>query len=161
RIDADAGLGFSFSDDSASALAVLGVNSYFDGTDARNVQVRQSLKDDPTQLQAGRTQNGVFVENGNALALAGLQDTALQSLGNQPRGAAWSGTVQEIGIRTSAADTTSKATTIVRQSLEAQQASVSGVSVDEESVNLLNFQQTYQGAAKFISVVNEMTQTLM
>jgi len=49
----------------------------------------------------------------------------------------------------------------VRESLDAQRQSLSGVSIDEESINLLNFQRQYQGAARFISVVDEMTQTLL
>lgn len=161
KIDADEGSEFSFSDDSASALAVLGVNSYFEGKSARDIQVRQDLKDDPSTLSAGRIQDGIFVQNGTALALAGLQDTSMQSLGGQTLSSAWLGTVQEVGIRTSAANSNAQASTIVRQSLEAQKASVSGVSVDEETVNLLNYQQTYQGAAKFISIINDMTQTLL
>lgn len=161
KVDAAAGSEFSFSDDSANALAVLGVNSYFDGSSAQDIQVRQDLKDDPSLLTTGRIQNGSFVQNGTALSIATLQDKTIQSLGSQTLGDSWLSTVQEVGIRTSAADTAAKASTIVRQSLEAQRASVSGVSVDEEAINLLNFQQTYQGAAKFISVINDMTQTLM
>ncbi len=37
----------------------------------------------------------------------------------------------------------------------------SGVSIDEESINLLNYQRQYQGAARYISVIDEMTQTLL
>jgi flagellar hook-associated protein 1 FlgK len=35
------------------------------------------------------------------------------------------------------------------------------VSIDEESINLLQFQRMYQGAARLISVADEMTQTLI
>jgi flagellar hook-associated protein 1 FlgK len=49
----------------------------------------------------------------------------------------------------------------VRQSLEAQRASLSGVSVDEESINLLNYQRQFQGAAQVISTADELLQTLI
>jgi flagellar hook-associated protein 1 FlgK len=160
-VRSDEGFGFSFSEDSASALAVLGVNSYFEGTGAGDIQVRGALRNDPSALATGRVQDGTFVQNANAMALSGLQDAAIQGLGGRSLSSSWLDAVQEVGIRTSAADTTAQASTIVRQSLDAQRASVSGVSVDEEAVNLLNFQQTYQGAARFISVVDDMTQTLM
>jgi flagellar hook-associated protein 1 len=160
-VDADEGFEFSFADDSASALAVLGVNSYFEGTDAADIQVRQALRDDPSLLATGKLDDGNFVENGTALALAGLHDAAIDSFGGETLHGAWLGTVQEVGIRTAAADTTARATSIVRESLDAQRSSVSGVSVDEEAVNLLNYQRNYQGAARFITVVDELTQTLM
>jgi flagellar hook-associated protein 1 FlgK len=35
------------------------------------------------------------------------------------------------------------------------------VSIDEESINLLNFQRQYQGAARFISVIDQLTQELL
>ena len=38
-------------------------------------------------------------------------------------------------------------------------SAVSGVSVDEESINLLSFQRQYQASARFISAVGEITQT--
>ena len=53
------------------------------------------------------------------------------------------------------------ATRLVRESLDAQRQAVSGVSLDEESINLLNYQRQYQGAARFISVIDELTQTLL
>jgi flagellar hook-associated protein 1 FlgK len=43
----------------------------------------------------------------------------------------------------------------------AQRDSVSGVSLDEEAVNLLQFQRAYEAAAKFLKIADEMTQTIM
>ena len=47
------------------------------------------------------------------------------------------------------------------QQLENYRESVSGVSLEEEAVNLLVFQQGYQAAAKLIAVVDEMMETLL
>ena len=53
------------------------------------------------------------------------------------------------------------ADTIVRESLEAQQQQTSGVNADEEAINLLTFQRTYQGSARFLQVVDELIDTLL
>ena len=45
------------------------------------------------------------------------------------------------------------------QQLQQQQASVSGVSLDEEASNLLLYQRAYQAAAQAISAVDQMLQT--
>ncbi|NUQ68744.1 MAG: ATP-binding cassette domain-containing protein [Phycisphaerales bacterium] len=50
---------------------------------------------------------------------------------------------------------------VVMESLNAQRDAVSGVSIDEESINLISFQRQYQGSAKVISVADELTQTLL
>jgi flagellar hook-associated protein 1 FlgK len=160
-INAASGYDFSFSEDTSGALAVLGVNTYFTGTDASSIQVRQALVEQPTLLAAGRIVAGERNDNGTAMAITMLQDEALDALGGSTIRSAWSDAVQAIGIRTDAAGTRAEATRLVRESLEAQQAAVSGVSIDEESINLITYQRQYQGAARFISVVDELTQTLM
>lgn len=161
KIDADAGYNFSFSEDSSAALAVLGVNAYFTGTDASNLAVRSDLAADPSRLTTGRMIGGQFVENGTVLAIARLQETPLASLSGQTLGASWRDAVQAIGVATSAATTAAQAAGVVRDSLEAQRAAVSGVSVDEEAINLTNYQRAYQGAARLVSVTDELMRTLM
>ena len=37
---------------------------------------------------------------------------------------------------------------------------MSGVNIDEEMVDLLKFQQAFEAASRFVSVVNEINQTL-
>lgn len=43
----------------------------------------------------------------------------------------------------------------------AQREAVSGVSLDEEAVNLLQYQKAYEAAARFLKVADEMTQTIL
>lgn len=161
QVTANGGFQFAFSEDTSGALAVLGVNSFFVGTDASNLAVRQDLLDDPSRLTTGRILDGAFVENGTALEIAKLQDKALDSLQGNTISSAWRSAAQAIGVQAAAAGTTLEAAASVRGSLEAQRAGISGVSVDEESINLLNFQRMYQASARIISVADELTQTLL
>jgi flagellar hook-associated protein 1 FlgK len=161
KIDADSGYNFSFPSDSSGVLGALGVNAYFTGSTAADIAVRSDLLATPSLLQTGRYTNGTFVENQAALDLSDLQDKSLTALNGASIKGSWIDTVQDLGIRTAGAGAQSEAASTVRQSLESQRAGISGVSVDEESVNLLTYQRQYQGAAKYISVVDEMTQTLI
>jgi flagellar hook-associated protein 1 len=162
RLDlrAAAGFEFSFSEDSSGTLAVLGMNTYFRGTGADNIAVRDELSRDPNALATGRVIDGTFRENGNALEIVRLQNRDVQGLGARTFQAAWSDTATAIGSQTAAAKTNAEAASLVRAGLEAQRAGVSGVSLDEESINLLAYQRQYQGAARLISVADEMFQTL-
>ncbi len=161
RIDSDAGFEFSFGDDTSGALALLGVNSFFTGTGASDMGVRQDLKSNPSLLMAGRIVNGSLVENAAALDIAALQGTVLESLGGRSIGGAWADHVQGVGTATQSAQTRAEAATLVREGLDAQRAAVSGVSIDEETVNLISLQRQYQGAARFIAVIDELTQVLV
>lgn len=161
KVNADPGFEVSFADDSSGALAVLGVNSFFTGTSARDMSVRDELASDPSKLLSGKYVNGSLVENGTALSIVNLQDQAVSDLGGRTIRGAWSDSVQAVGVATKSSESRAQATGIIRQSLESQRAAVSGVSLDEESVNLLDYQRQYQGAARLISIADELMQTLL
>jgi flagellar hook-associated protein 1 FlgK len=161
KVDADAGVTFSFEEDSSSVLAVLGVNAYFTGTDATDIAVREDLVSTPESLTVGRTVDGVFVENATALRLADLLEASVAGLGDKSLASFWREKVSAIGTRSAGAAADAQAAADVRTSLENQRAAVSGVSTDEESLNLMAFQRQYQGAARLISVADEMFNTLM
>jgi flagellar hook-associated protein 1 len=161
KVDADAGVEFSFEEDSSSVLAVLGVNAYFTGTDATDIAMREDLVSSPDLLTVGRTVDGVFVENGTALRMADLLETSDAELGDRSIGAFWREKVSGIGTRSAGAAADAQAAADVKTSLENQRAAVSGVSTDEESLNLMAFQRQYQGAARLISVADEMFNTLL
>ncbi|MFO0860488.1 MAG: flagellar hook-associated protein FlgK [Phycisphaerales bacterium] len=161
KVSAQSGFSFSFSDDSSGALALLGVNSFFTGTNATDIAVRSELQADPNQLQVGRMVNGSFVENGTALELSKLQNQAMASLNGRSIGQTWADTVQGVGVATSSAKTAASAASSVRESLDAQRSAISGVSIDEESLNLLNYQRQYQAGARLIDISNQLLTSLM
>ena len=43
----------------------------------------------------------------------------------------------------------------------AQRDAVSGVSLDEEAINMLQFQKSYEAAARFLKIADDMTQTIL
>lgn len=161
KIDADTGVEFSFTEDSSGALAVLGVNAFFSGSDGSDIAVSAALQANPDLLATGRIVDGQFTENGTALQISGLQELALAELGGRSIRESWTGAVQALGVRVDAAVAEAEAATIVRESLEAQRGAVSGVSVDEETINLMTYQRQYQGAARFIATVDELMQVLI
>ena len=53
------------------------------------------------------------------------------------------------------------ASEVVRETLQGQREAISGVSIDEEAINMIRFQRAFQGAARFVSLVDEMLEELM
>ena len=45
--------------------------------------------------------------------------------------------------------------------MDAEQASLSGVSLDEEMANMIKFETSYQASARFITTINGMLDVLM
>lgn len=157
QISADAGYSFSFSEDTSGALAVMGVNSFFTGDNAADIDVREGL-----EVMLGRIDtNGQFIANGTAKLIGSIAEDAVGGLGGLSINKFWAQQAQDIASKTSSARNKANADTLIRESLDAQRASVSGVSIDEESINLLSYQRQYQGAAQVITTAQQMFDTLL
>ena len=157
QLNSSSGFEFSFGNDSSGVLATLGINTFFTGTSAQDIGVREEIVDNPLLLVAGVTDGS----NEAALAIAQLRDGPVESAGGVSLTQHWRQTTERIAVKTAAAGSRAAAATDVRLALESQEAAISGVSIDEESINLITFQRQYQAAAQFINVIDEMTQILL
>lgn len=69
--------------------------------------------------------------------------------------------LSEAGEQVRAADNNLQTQAAILAQANAQRAAVSGVSLDEEAINLLQYQKAYEAAARFLKVADEMTQTIL
>jgi flagellar hook-associated protein 1 FlgK len=161
RISVPAGYSVGFADDTSGVLASLEVNAYFTGADAGDIAVNPALVDQPSLLSPGRLSAGQPSDNATALAVAELRDRRLAALGDSTFAGAFDRAGQAIAVAAGSAKTNAQATSAVRESLDAQRAAIAGVSLDEEAINLVGYQQMYQASARFVSVVNDLAQTLL
>ncbi len=107
---------------------------------------------DPSQIAA--SSDGSSGSNGNVANLSAVGTTKLAS-GFTPTDAS-ANLVYQVGTLTSNASSQSTAIGISLTQLTQQQSSVSGVSIDEESTNLIQYQQAYQAAAKVVSTIQTL-----
>jgi flagellar hook-associated protein 1 FlgK len=110
---------------------------------------------DPTKIAA--SSDGSSGSNGNVANLTAVQSAALA--GGQSVTSLSSNLVYQIGDLTSTATTNSAA---IQQSLTAltnQQGSISGVDTDQETANLVQYQQSYEAAAKIVSTIQSLFTT--
>ena len=149
----------SFGNDTSGVLAALGVGTFFTGSRASDIGVNAAIDENPALLAA--TQDHQAGGNTNAVAIAGLRDQPLDALGGLSLTQTWSRHVENFAIRLGQAQQQVDADTLVYENLQAQQQSVSGVNADEEAINLLAYQRAYQGSARFLTVVDELMQTLL
>lgn len=149
----------SFSQDSSNTLASLGINTFYTGTNASNISVSSALRGKPQLLAAA--QNGSPGDNKTALAIASLDTKSLSSLSGLTLRQGYDTIVSGVSSTTAAARVTAQGSTAVLDTLLTQRESLSGVSLDEESVNLITQQRAFQGAARIISTVDEMLQVVL
>jgi flagellar hook-associated protein 1 FlgK len=161
QITAGPGSSVSVTSDTSGILTTLGVNTYFTGTDAATINVRPDVVANPALLNVRTIANGSAVDNGVASVIAELRTKGLAALGGASILGDWSSVIQETGVQADAAATAGATAKAVADNLQAQRDAVSGVSLDEEAINLVLYQTQYQASARYISVVQDLTQTLL
>ena len=128
---------------------------FFAGATAADIKVNAALASDPSKLQA----SGVLGTAGNgqiALALAQLGSTKQAALGNQTFSDSYTGVITDLGFSLSAVNSQLSDQQVVQDMLQAQRSAVSGVSLDEEMVDLVKYQRAFQASAHLVSTVDQM-----
>lgn len=98
---------------------------------------------------------------GNAQAMAALQTAKTLEGGSTSLEGAYSQLVSQVATQGNQAQSALSAASAVAAQASAAQQSVSGVNLDEEATNLIQYQQAYQAAAKAIQVGNSLFTSLL
>jgi flagellar hook-associated protein 1 FlgK len=102
-----------------------------------------------------------FVVNGTALTLAGLDSTSPGPINGQGFTQYFSSMVSTVGNAAANANTGATVQTQLVAQAKSLQQQVSGVSLDEEAVRLVQLQGSYQAASKVVTVIDQLTQSLL
>lgn len=159
RIDAAAGFEVSFADDTSHVLAALGIGTFFTGTDAATIAVNAAITSNPRLLAAAL--DGAAGDGRNAGRLAALGSATSALLGGVSIEAYHAMTVNGLAVTTAAASTAQEAADTVYSSLLAQREATSGVSLDEEAINLTKYERAFQGASRFLNVLDSLSDEIL
>ena len=110
---------------------------------------------DPSLIAA--SSDGTAGSNGNVQAMYALDDQPIVA-GQNPSDY-YSGIVFNVGNATANAQAEQTASGLVLQQLNDQVASVSGVSLDEEAANMVQYQDAYSASAQVVTTINDMMYT--
>ncbi|HZZ10435.1 MAG TPA: flagellar hook-associated protein FlgK, partial [Paraburkholderia sp.] len=104
---------------------------------------------------------GASNDGRNALALSNLSTAKALAGGTVTLTGAYANYVNQIGNQTNQVQTASTAQTSLVTQITSAQQSVSGVNINEEAANLLQYQQLYQANSKVIQTAQTLFQTIL
>jgi len=159
EITAGAGLTFTFQGDSSGVLSALGVNTFFSGSDAGTIELSQLIQDDISFIAASA--DGAPGNNESALRIAQLRDAQVLVGGTADFNEFYQGMVASLGTQGRRMAQLEANTSLLVESFEIRQEEVAGVSLDEETVNLLKFQRAFTAASRYITSVDELVETVV
>jgi len=145
--------------DTSDVLLGFGLNSFYEGTSAGTISVRQDLVDDPRLLAASRT--GAAGDAGSLLKMIGLQQRNLADVGGDTLGEYYGTIIGGLGFDIGSTRNSLEVEGFLLESLDARRDQVSGVNIDEELVDIIEFEQAFAAAAQFIQVVNQLNDEIL
>ena len=155
-LESENGYTFFVQEDTSNVTAYLGLNDLFSGNDAKSIEINEKVLDDPRLLAAGKSHNP-----GDNTNLAALLATREESLAD---GRTFSEHYED--FVSSVASSTGRIQALydnqerILSDVQQRRDQFSGVNLDEEAASLLRFQQSYQAAAQYISVQNQLIELL-
>jgi len=132
---------------------------FFTGTDMHTIEINTALVSDNSLVATGTTSD--LGDNTIALALANLANMSADGPDEKTIGDNYRSLLVGVASDRSSFQFMVENQANVVASLAAKIASVSGVSMDEEGANMVRYQNSYNAAAKIISTVQQMYDTLL
>lgn len=102
--------------------------------------------------------------NGNALSMLNLRDKTMVSIDGVSQATvtdAYSQMIGSLGVIVQGGATAADISKALQTSSEQTLSSISGVNLDEEAARLIQFQQSYQAAAKVLQIAQSLFTTLL
>jgi flagellar hook-associated protein 1 len=128
------------------------------------LDVAPEIASDPGSIAAGFGQNGKPAASGDgtaALAIAGLRAQPVMVGSERTFDDHFAEEVAKIGLKGDEAGRASETHSRIGKELRDLRSSLSGVNMDEELADMIKFQHGYSAAAKFVSTVNDMLDTII
>jgi flagellar hook-associated protein 1 FlgK len=158
---------FFFANDTSGVLAALGLNVFFAGSTAADLGVSQFVRDDPARFAAARIEDTPDSDGSddsrtaNARILANLLDAPIVS----PYGYSLSGIYDQMVEETAQGSSITRAAAegarVFEQTLRGEKLSISGVNIDEEAIDLMAHQHSFQASARLIATISELLDVLV
>ena len=156
--------------DAVNALHVTGFDAtgaaggafftYTSGDAAATLAVDAAVAADPRRVAAaaapGQPGDGTI-----AAAIAELRSARILAAGTQTAADFYAGLVGKIGADSRSAQDVADGQAVVVDYLRNRREAISGVSLDEEAADMIRFQHAYAAAARLITAVDEMLDTLI
>ena len=141
-----------------------GMNRYFDGEGAGNIQLNNDIANNNSTISAGSAP----ISGNNAVALNMAQQQYEKfdfKVGDNKINSTLYGmfdlVATEVGVTTNTSISRNETISAQFTATKMEYDSVSDVSIDEELTNLIKYQTAYGAAAKVITTVDQMMQTLL
>lgn len=128
---------------------------------SRHVEVDQKILSDTRYLAVAGQNTAAPGDNENALKIAQLENSKVANGGTDTFDGFYSQMVSDVGLEAARNKLALSGSQDATTQLQNLRDGYSGVSLEEEMVNLMQYQRGFQSSAKFLATVDEMMNSLL
>lgn len=151
---------FIFGNDQSELTQVMGFNSFFETLKgAADLRIGPRILEEPNTISTGR--DLIPGDNQVALAIAKLQTQATMRDETATFGEYYNSILGDIGLKVRRNQVEKAQQDSMIQQFQEIRSSISAVNMDEELADMIQHQKAYEASARYVSTVDEMTQTLI
>jgi len=132
--------------------------NFFSGTGAEDIDLDDAIKSDLSKIAA--SSNGAPGDNSNALSIYQLKDKPVLEGGSSTFSDYYSKIIADLGVETKQTRGLKENQQTLLTQLENRRQSICGVSLDEETTNMILFQQAYRAAVYFLQMIDNLLNVL-
>lgn len=153
--------------DSANAVNALRQNAQFSVSPVTNpaayVSVNQEIKKDVLSVAAAYPirERSMIGDGRAATEIASIRNTYVMIGKDRTFDDYFANSVTNVGLKGEQAETQYLSQNAIMNDLRGLRDSISGVNIDEELADIIKFQHGYNAAAKFVSVIDNMIDTVI
>ena len=133
--------------------------NFFVGTNAGNIKVNDAL--DEVERIGASSVRGEVGNSDVARSLYQLRTSRLMNSNTSTFNQYYNDQISQLGLTVKRAKTNAYDRKLVADALETQRQSVAGVSLNEEAANIIKSQKAYEAAARLVSTIDEMLDTVI
>jgi flagellar hook-associated protein 1 FlgK len=151
-------------DNGTNFAGVMGMHRFFDGSNAKDIELNRSLANDTSKMSAAKAPIAGDNEVATKMVAMQFDDLNFYNKGNVYRDSIYGfydSIVTEVGTKTNAEIIRNDTLTAHFNAVSLEFDSISKVSIDEELTNLIRYQTAYGAASKVITTIDQMMTTLL
>ena len=145
--------------DTSGFLAAVGINTFFSGSDASDIDVCSCIIDDPGRIATALGSD--TMDNANVSRMVDLQDQAMTELNDQTLSECYRQLITDVGQDVSTKQMRYDNIESVIQNLKNQESDTSGVNINDEAAEMLVFEQMFKAMSKYLNIIQTSMSSLM
>ena len=133
---------------------------YFVGSSAADININPDIDSDITLIAASKNPNQPG-DNSNIIDILNLRNQKILDSNTTKPDDYYNNMIVKIGVEAQQCERERQNSQLLLDKINERKESVSGVSLDEELVNMVKYQHAYNAAAKIINVMDSLFETII